>query len=164
MPEAVASNSIPALEGQPTVDAFDLFTALEDTAATLYSVSELMIMKLEAVDERLAFGLHNVLRREIADLDDIRRDLGKHFRSQRETDRIVAEAQDLLDHVRASKDETDREMQHLAMAKRRDLILQQQQAGASPREISQIFQLRQSAVERIIARLTASEKGNRKAS
>lgn len=71
MPEAVASNSTPMSEGQRHPTAFDLLTALEDTAAAFHALGELAARQLDEVDDRLSSGFSYLFRREVDELRDI---------------------------------------------------------------------------------------------
>lgn len=107
MPEAVDSNSTRMPEGQRQPSAFDLLTALEDTATAFHALGELAARQLDDVDDRLSSGFSYLFRREVEELRDIHTGLHQLQRALHVADWTSADMAEAVAAVVEPSEETE---------------------------------------------------------
>lgn len=149
MPEAVSSHTTRAPVGQPDLSAE--FDAFDETIQQLAALAEMLASFMDD-NAKTAYthGIYSLFRQQAGDLRAI---YGSFKDGVSMLNVSIEQLSRDVEHYREKQDA----MQTGAIAERDRLILAMAGNGTATSEISQTFNLRREAVERIIGRLTSSE-------
>lgn len=149
MPEAVSSHTTSAPVGQPDLSAE--FDAFDETISQLAALAEMLGAYLDE-NEKTPWnhGIYSLFRQQAGDLRAI-------YGSFKDGVSMLNVSIEQLSRDVATYRQKQDAMQVSAIAERDRLIVAMADSGTETKHISQTFNLRRDAVERIIKRLTSSE-------
>ncbi|MCZ7893305.1 hypothetical protein O9X99_16665 [Agrobacterium salinitolerans] len=149
MPEAVSSHTTSAPVGQPDLSAE--FDAFDETIQQLGALTEMLAAFMdENAKTTHTHGIYSLFRQQAGDLRAI-------YGSFKDGVSMLNVSIEQLSRDVATYRQKQDAMQVSAIAERDRLILAMADSGTETKQISQTFNLRRDAVERIIKRLTSSE-------